>query len=235
MNNLNKLVKTMEFWTSEYWTFNTFKIWINLFLILFIAISFSLFFYFKIRNKKENETPTGFILLVELLLIQIQNIVVKTLGKKYKKISSYILFLIFYINLGNILAIIGLSSPLSNITVVLSLGFITFMGIIFFGFMFKKARFFVSVLFNPIELISLFTSFLSISFRLFGNILAGSIILMLAYSFFASVDNVFSLIFFVPLHIYFDFLIGILHSIIFSILTLTYWSLQRGTEEKIIK
>jgi len=58
---------------------------------------------------------------------------------------------------------------------------VTFVGIYVVGIRFQKLLFFKKYLVNPLELISQFSPFISLSFRLFGNVLAGSVILGMFY------------------------------------------------------
>ncbi len=76
---------------------------------------------------------------------------------------------------------------------------------------------------------STFTAFVSISFRLFGNVFAGFLVFSLIYGLFTQPFwpreiRYFNLvaIFIAPLHLYFDFFSAFLQSSVFVVLTLTY-------------
>lgn len=203
-------------------------------LTLIFTSVFAFCYWWKVRNKKGSEVPSGFLLLTEIILINIGNILESLLGKKYRKLTPYFLYLLIYINFGNFLTMfLGLESPIGFFTVVLAMGLVTFFGIYYFGFRFQGWSFLKSCL-NPVELVSRLASLLSISFRLFGNILAGAFVLSLLYTFLMQTSLGQTLKWFnitavlvAPLHFYFDFFSGPLHSFIFVILTMTYWSLSK--------
>lgn len=219
------------------WTFsyqNLSSLLISLILTTVVVICFSLIYWWKVSKKKDNEFPTGFLLLVEIVLKGLENLIEKGLGKKFVKLTPYFFYLLLYINLGNLITLFfGLETPFSFLTVVISLGLITFLGIFYFGLYYQGWKFFKSYL-NPLQFISQIASWFSISFRLFGNILAGVFVITLVYNFMMDSElgktlswfNILA-VFAAPLKFYFDVFAGTLHSFIFVLLTLTYWSLSR--------
>ncbi|SYV94960.1 F-ATPase subunit 6, partial [Mycoplasma putrefaciens] len=124
---------------------------------------------------------SGFLVLISTFVINVENIVTSILGKKYKFFTPYAMYLLAYIFIGSVVSLLGLESQTTSFTVTFSMGMVTFVMIYYFGFKYQKLSFLKRYL-NPIELISQFTPLLSISFRLFGNILGGSIILGLLYA-----------------------------------------------------
>lgn len=89
--------------------------------------------------------------------------------------------------------------------------------------------------FNPIllfvgllELISEFTKIVSLSFRLFGNIFAGEVVL-------TTISNIFSFIFPVPF-LLLEIIVGLVQALVFSMLTMVFMSVlmtPHHVEEKI--
>lgn len=133
-----------------------------------------------------------------------------------------------------------------------SLALVVFLGTVMSGIIYRGHRFFgdyviwiraagkkVFPLLDPLKLVGELSRVLSLSFRLWGNTLAGSLILFVVYHFthdmFLS-NNVdylgpIMLPFFVlPLHIYFDVVGGTIQPMIFMLLTMCYWSLARHGE-----
>lgn len=201
-----------------------------------IIVLGSLYFWLKMRKLKPESTPRGFVLLVQTVILSVEKIVISLLGRRYAKITPYIIYLFLYINLTNFLSIIipPFTTPLNYLYIILTLGSVTLLGMIVFGFLYKGRKFIFTLL-NPFEWVSMLTSFVSISFRLFGNILAGFLLLSLLYTFFVTSSvlptevkyfNIFAILI-APFHLYFDFFSGFLHSMVFIFLTLTYWSLNR--------
>ncbi len=106
--------------------------------------------------------------------------------------------------------------------------------------MYQKLRFFKKFLYNPIELIGQFSPLIALSFRLFGNLVAGSVILFLIYSVtgyvwgFIPIIGEFNLLGSViapVFHVYFDIFDGLIQAFVFSLLTMIYWTLEAETPE----
>lgn len=206
---------------------------VSIALVLIILITFSLWYWYRKRHADPTKASTGLVLLVDLTLYSLDKIVVNLLGKRFRVLTPYAFLLLSYINLSNLLGLLGLENPMNFLVVPLLLGLITFLGIHFFGIVFRRWRYFKKFL-NPLELIMQFAPFISISFRLFGNLMAGSFILFLFYQ--STTFDVlgaelryFNLlaVFAAPFHLYFDFFSGAIQSFIFTILTFTYWSFER--------
>jgi F-type H+-transporting ATPase subunit a len=119
---------------------------------------------------------------------------------------------------------------MTSYTTTFAMGLVTFIGIYIFGIKFQRLAFFKRYL-NPLELLTQFVPLVSISFRLFGNILGGSIIMALLYQFSDLISRQVPIIgqvnflagFLAPFfHFYFDIFFGVIQAVIFSILTLVY-------------
>ncbi|WP_245594779.1 F0F1 ATP synthase subunit A [Mesoplasma photuris] len=251
----------------------------QLFGILLTAViicSLSIIYNVKIRGHKDGEKMNGYLVLVEMFVTSIENLVVEIMGKKYRKLTPYAMYIILYIIVGSLIQMIGIESPTSSFTVTLAMGFVTFVLIYYFGFKYQKLAYLKRYV-NPIEIFTQFTPLFSIAFRLFGNLLGGSIILGLLYGLFigfqsswAGVDsivgnatgdqthwlnwdfwngaenpeaftmqykywwsglNIFTTIITPLLHMFFDMFDGVLQSVVFTMLTLSYWSEAMGEEE----
>jgi F-type H+-transporting ATPase subunit a len=89
---------------------------------------------------------------------------------------------------------------------------------------------------NPLNVIEVVTPLISISFRLWGNIFAGGVIITLWYfmigyiTSFIPVIGVLSLLTGLvspPIHGYFDIFVGIIQALVFTMLVMVYWSLAK--------
>lgn len=238
-------------------------------VICIIAITYNV----KIRAHKEDQRLSGFLVLIDMIVTSVENLVVSIIGIKYRKLTPYALYIIMYIVVASIISLIGIESATTSYTVTLSMGLVTFAGIYYFGFKYQKLAYFKKYI-NPIELITQFTPLISISFRLFGNLLGGSIILGLLYSlsiglqagfsgdvsllkgytwlnadiwnvtgewnitwkqqyiYFWSGFNIFTTGFAPMFHMYFDLFDGGIQSIVFTMLTLSYWAEAMGEEDE---
>lgn len=216
-------------------------------LILFII---GLIYYFKVKRLKPNESPRGLVLIVEIYVKWMRSLVYEILGPQFDKITPYFIFLFSYILLSNMIGIIGFENPTASLTVTLSLGFVTWIGIFAVGIKFQKLAFFKKYLFvlkikgkeipimiNPIEIVSAFTPLISISFRLWGNIFAGSLIISMWFYLMAYISSSIPILAVInilggltapPIHGYFDILCGAIQALVFTLLTMVYWTLSKA-------
>lgn len=208
---------------------------VTIFITTVFIVVISYIYYYKVKRMKADEEPRGIVLVVELVIKSVEKIVVDVLGTKYKNLTIYLLYVMGYILIGNWLSIIGFESQSSMYTVTLSMAMVTFVGIYFVGIKFQKLLFFKKFIINPLELITQFAPLISLSFRLFGNILGGSIILTMLYSVTGIIWGEIPIIGQMNLligvmgpflHIYFDLFAGSIQALIFGTLTLVYWKLQ---------
>ncbi len=205
---------------------------ITLFILTLIIMIVSISYNKKLKHKDQLHEPRGLVLCVEIVVKAIERMVIEMLGYKYKNLTVYFLYLLLYIMVGNTCSILGFSSPMTSYTVVLCLGLVTFFGIYYFGLKYQKLAYFKKYIFNPLELIQQFVPLVSITFRIFGNVVGGGIILDLLYYFtsfiwshvpiFGPID-MFALIILPWFHIYFDLFDDTIQAYIFTILTLIYW------------
>lgn len=211
---------------------------ITIILTTIIITTMVLVYYFKVKKLNPDEEPRGFTLIIEIIISGVEKLVVDILGNKFKWLTVYILYLLGYIVIGNLLSIVGFESQMTSYTVTFSMALVTFIGIYIFGLTYQKWRFFKKYLI-PTELLGQFAPLISLSFRIFGNITSGAIIMALIYQFTASVwakipvighvDFLAGLV--APIfHFYFDLFTGAIQGMIFAILTLVYWKLELGDD-----
>ena len=126
----------------------------------------------------------------------------------------------------NLTGLIGIKPPTVDYSVALALALITFFVVQWFaikkiglGHYFKGyAEPYAFIL--PINLIERVMLPVSLSFRLFGNMIAGVVIIDLAYKSLGSLTGFAQLIVPIPLHFYFDLFDGIIQMVIFVMLTM---------------
>ena len=137
----------------------------------------------------------------------------------------YMATLFLLILFSNIIGIFGFRTPTSDINVTLGYALMTFFSIHFFGVKAKglgylKGFFEPIFVIAPINIIGELARPVSLSMRLFGNMLGGSVIMAL-------ISGAVAL--FVPAvaSIYFDLFSGILQSFIFTMLSMVFISLAK--------
>ncbi|MEW8972575.1 MAG: F0F1 ATP synthase subunit A [Tissierellaceae bacterium] len=205
---------------------------VNLWLVTIALCIFAIVVNKKIQKAKVDEAPSGFLNVIEILVEAINSLVVSTMGARNMKFAPYIFTLMCFLGVSNLLGLIGLTPPTSDYSVTFSLALITFtitqimsiktqkgLGGYLKGFTEPMA------FLTPLNVIGELANPISLSFRLFGNVMSGGIIMTLLYN---------ALGYFAPLvtpalHGYFDVFSGLLQTFIFGMLTMIF--IGGATEE----
>jgi len=182
----------------------------------------SIIIHFKIKDFKEK--PRGFQNIIELIVQSMDNFVTTSMGEKYAYFGNWFFGVFTFIILSNYSGLLALRPPTASLGTTLALGLSTF-GLIHFMGIFKNGKGYFKEFFEPMPLMFPLNVIgdlaipISLSFRLFGNILGGLIVLSLMYGLFP-----FILRFGVPAfaHMYFDLFAGGLQAFIFTILSMTF-------------
>ncbi len=166
-------------------TRNVLQIWIVVALLLIVFLSCAR--WYKKRDKT-SEAPKGFVGAVEMLVMMINDDVIKSsIGEKhYKKYAPYLLTVFFFIFFTNLLGLLpvfpGGSNVTGNINITFFLAVCTFLAINLFGNKeYWKEIFWPDVpiflkaipLMPVIELFGVFTKPFALMVRLFANMMAG--------------------------------------------------------------
>ncbi len=200
----------------------------------------------KIKKADPLEKPKGIVLLTEMFVTGINNFLKGIVGDKMKGLAPYIGFLAVYLLIANTIGLLGLVPPTSNLTVTGTLGIITFLIIQYNGVRFhglkKRIKSWAEpfIFMFPINVIGELALPVSLSFRLFGNILGGAIIMTILYGAigagFTSLigltglnigqfGELFASPFTTVFHLYFDLFAGLIQTFIFVLLTTIFISL----------
>ncbi len=196
----------------------------NTVVIALGLIAFAVYFNGKLKEQKVDETPSILITLVEFFTEAVNGLVESTMGKNNMMFAPYIFTLFIFLIVSNIAGVIGVSSPTSNYSVTLSLALITFVTTQYFGIKtagiggYLKGFFAPIPLLAPLNIIGELANPVSLSFRLFGNVLSGGLIMALIASAFGTLTAALA----PALNIYFDLFSGILQAFIFTMLTMVF-------------
>ncbi|WP_343209563.1 F0F1 ATP synthase subunit A [Anaerolentibacter hominis] len=196
-------------------------------IIMLTLIVFAVFANRAVKKADPNKVPGPFLNIVEYLVSVIDNMTVGSMGEKHgHKFSNYIGTLFAFILLSNISGMFGLRPPTADYGVTLALGLITFVLIHYNGFKHQKFGH-ITGLFKPlpflfpINLIGEIATPLSISLRLFGNVMSGTVMLGVVY---AIIPKLMLLVWPAFLHAYFDLFSGAIQTYVFCMLTMVYIS-----------
>ncbi len=217
---------------------------ISLFLVTVFLIIIAIVVYKKVSKVKVEEAPKGTALIAEQYVMGVDNLFKSVAGeKKLQPAAPYIFTLLTFLMVGNLFGLIGFEPPATSYSVPLTLGMVAWIGIYVVGITYQKFNFFKKFV-NPLEIIGQFTPLISISFRLFGNMIGGSTIMFLIYHLTGAIwshipylgqINLLGSLIAPPLHFYFDVFDGIVQGFVFTLLTTVYWSLETSEETEEVK
>lgn len=183
--------------------------------------------------KKAEEVPKGFQNVVELIVEMLDGMIGGVMGKHAVTFRNYIGTIFIFILISNISGLLGLRPPTADYGVTFALGIITFTLIHFNKFKHQKVSGVIQGLCSPwpiwapINIVSDLAVPISLSLRLFANILSGTAIMALIYALLAKVAIVWP----AALHVYFDLFSGAIQTYVFCMLTMTYITDACTTEE----
>lgn len=221
-----------KFFGHEVWITTTH---VSLLFVMLILIGFSIAAGQAI--KKGAEVPGGFQNVVELIVEKLDGVVDGTMGKNSPKYRNYIGAIFIFILFCNISGLLGLRPPTADYGVTFPLGVVTFILIHFNQFKYQKPKDIWKDMCSPlppwlpiwfpINVISELAVPISLSLRLFANVLSGTIIMALVYGLMGWVATIWP----AALHVYFDLFSGAIQTYVFCMLTMTYVSNAIGGEE----
>ena len=196
-------------------------------LMMWIVIILLLIFGF-LSTRKKAVLPEPLQVLGELFVEQFYALTEDTLGKEMGKTYSPLICALFlFLLISNWLGIIPhMIEPTKDLNTPLSLGLMGFFIAHYAGIKAKGIKKYASGYFEPIffmmplNLIGELAKVVSISFRLFGNIMGGSIIiLVVSYLTFSIITPPF-------LNAFFGLFVGTIQAFVFTMLTVVYISVQ---------
>ena len=179
-------------------------------------------------SKKKNILPRPIQALGELIVSLLYSLAEDALGEDLAKIYAPLICALFmFLLLSNWLGIIPhLEEPTKDLNTTLGLGIMGFVIAHYAGIKSKGFKAYIKEYFQPIffmmplNLIGELAKIVSISFRLFGNIMGGSIIiLVVSYLTYSVVLPPF-------LYAFFGLFVGTIQAFVFTMLTVVYISVQ---------
>lgn len=179
----------------------------------------------KIKKADPTKAPTGFLNVIELLVETLDNLVKSNMGKTLApKFKNYIGVIFMFLVTCNLSGLFGLRPPTADYGTTLPLALITFVMIQYQGIKWQKwgklkGLFEPIFLFFPMNLISEFSTPVSMSLRLFGNILSGTVMMGLIYGL---LPKVLTLVWPAALHVYLDVFSGCIQTYVFCMLTMCF-------------
>lgn len=210
---------------------------------LFLCILFAIFFIWagkKFEKADVRKAPSGIVLLAEMIVGLCTTIIGDNLKEKTNRYLPFMGTLVMMMAVSNLLGLLGLQPPTSNLSFNVTLALMMFFLIQYNGM--KKGGVKARLkeltepmwLLTPLNVIGELALPISLSMRLFGNILAGSIIMLLVYTMMQSFMP-FGLLGYIAtpfLHAYFDVFSGLIQTYIFFTLASFFLSEQVVEDEE---
>ena len=215
------------------------EVWITtshvcILLVLLVLVIFSICANRKLKHA--TEVPDTFQNIIELIVDLLDGIVKGSMGEHATVFANWICTIFVFILVSNLSGLVGLRPPTADYGTTLALALITFVCIHFVKVKHQSAKaIWVDKcsplppwlpLWMPINIISDLAVPVSMSLRLFANVLSGTIIMGLVYGLLGK----FALIWPAVLHVYFDIFSGCIQTYVFCMLTMTYITQSYGDE-----
>jgi len=203
---------------------------VNTWIIMSLLITFSFIVHKKLRNFRD--VPSGLQNAVEAAVEAFENFVRNSAGEKLMYLGGWFFMAFVFILISNLSGLVGLRAPTADWNTTFPFALVTFMLIQILGFKYRKGgyiKFFFSpnFLFLPMNVIGELARPISLSFRLFGCILAGMLLITMFYT----LTPIYVQFFIpVPIHAFFDVFYAVLQAYIFCILSLTFIGTMASTE-----
>lgn len=209
-------------------------------IVMLIMIILAIYIGIRAHFHDPLKKPKGMLLIAEMGVTFFEDFAEGLLGRRFRIFGGYLMAIGVYLFLAFIFGLTGLPSPMTTLSVPLSLGLSTFVLIHATAAKYNKIRYFKRYVeplpfFLPVNLISMWAPLLSLTLRLFGNALSGFVIMNIVYyalqnlsaMVFAAIEAPLNEVFIAPfvawiLHLYFDLFSGFIQTTVFLSLTTIY-------------
>ncbi len=164
------------------------------------------------------ENPGKGQLMLEQAVSSLHHLVSDMIGEKGQQYVPYLMTVLIYIGVANIIGLFGWKPPTKDLTVTLTLAIMSILLIEFAGICAKGARGWVKSFAEPVAIMTPFNILeivirpLSLCMRLFGNVLGAFVIMEL-------IKLVVPAVVPVPFSLYFDIFDGLIQAYVFVFLT----------------
>jgi len=200
----------------------------SMFNSILIVLILSVFFIIcsrAVKGADPKKPSKGLVFFLELVVTNIEGMCKSMINDQKGRFGPFIGMLIFYLVIANLLGLIGLVTPTSNYNVTLSLALFSLLYLNFSGIQIKGVLRHLKDTFLgdfpvllPLNIIGELSKILSLSFRLFGNILSGSVITFVVIY----LLGWFTIPLMPVLNLYFDVFAGLLQTMIFCFLLMIW-------------
>ncbi|WP_146222366.1 F0F1 ATP synthase subunit A [Candidatus Mycoplasma haematominutum] len=219
--------------------------------VTILILLLGLYYRCSIEKAQTYQRLPKFTFLVFLFIRWVKKSSLQMLGERYKFAIPFLIYIVFYFWGTSLVSMFGFRGIGAVALVPLSISAVVFAGTVgigisakgwgfcreYFVWMKCKGKKVVPIP-DVLKLLGELGKVVSLGLRLWGNYFAGALVLFLVSTFLESVKtsaglagsaSISSIASF-PLHFYFDVVDGALHSMIFLLLTLSYWMMAKHVE-----
>lgn len=215
----SRIIEKLNIGGTEVWITETV---VNTWIFMAVLILIALILRAKMKNYKYK--PSGLQNVVEMAIESMDSFVRSAMSDKYAYFGNWFFGVFVLILVSNLSGLLGFRPPTADLCTTAAITLTTFFLIHFMGIKKGKGSYFKGYLeplplLLPINIISELATPISLSFRLFGNILGGMIIMAMVYM---ALPMLLSFGIPAALHIYFDVFAGCIQTVIFVMLSMTF-------------
>lgn len=191
-------------------------------IVMLVIIAFCLAANRAVKHAQE--VPGTFQNIAEMVVEMLDGMIGGVMGRFSPKFRNYIGTIFIFILLSNISSLFGLRPPTADYGVTLALALMSFTLIHYNEFKYQKVKGVIQGLCDPwpiwipINIIGNVAVPISLSLRLFANILSGTVMMALVYGLLSKIAIIWP----AALHVYFDLFSGAIQTYVFCMLTMTY-------------
>lgn len=215
----NRVVTTVDLFGQNIWITQThISTWVIMTFLVILAL------VIRATLSRFEEIPTGSQNFIEFIVETFDKFVISVLGPDMRHFGNWFFGVFLFVLASNISGLFLLRPPTADISTNLALSISTFAIVHFIGLTKAPIAYFKSLMqpffiFAPINLAGELSIIISLAFRLFGNLLAGLMILGIIYYLVPwwlaiAIPSV--------LHAYFDVFSGTIQAFIFTMLSMVY-------------
>ncbi|AWX42690.1 F0F1 ATP synthase subunit A [Metamycoplasma cloacale] len=211
----------------------------TLIALVFIVFILSILIYIAVKKQKVDKAPNVGIIIVESLITTADDFANDLHENRLQKANPYFISIFIFMFFGNLLSLFGLEPVGSSLSVVLAATMVTWITTFIIGIIYQKIKFLLKYL-NPLEIAGSTSPLISLTFRMFGNIVGGIVLITLFHTVLntiwvkwiikvaddhpGAIINPFGILLTPFLNLYFDIFAGAIQAFVFMILTVSYWS-----------
>ena len=208
--------------------------------IIITVVLCIVFIYAGLKVKKVDpfEKPKGIVLLAVIFVESVQSFIAGVIDDSFaRKYGAFVGAFMAYLLVSNYSGLFGLAPPTGNFSVTLAIAVVAWIAIQATAIQHYGFKGYIANLFKPFSLFfimnvfSIISPLASLSLRMFGNLVSGSVIMELLYTSTAGLSalvpvvgkfNFIGVLIAPALHVYFDIFIGFMQMFIFTTLVLVF-------------